>query len=948
MRIGPVLIRRTAIGLIARAGSAARFYGRTLALVVLVLCAIPTSSRASGADLHYRVWTIEEGLPQGSVRAIAQTSDGYLWIATLDGLVRFDGVQMIVFTRSEIPEMTSNRCLALLVDRRGTLWIGTEDGGILHRVGTTFRAYGRASGLQSDTILALAEDDEGNIWADTSAGPAMLRRDRWTPSGGTDVFPSTWTVPPGVQLPELPPDRRRLQNWPAWAPGAGGRIWVLDGGYLHRHENGTWRTFSNPVPSVVLPAANSLFEDVEGTIWIGSEQGLVQATPTPVRALVLPAPPAGTDLHWSNVYTLAEDASGRVWVGTQDEPHLLEEGTFTPLSTKPWWPRTWVNAIEPDTDGSILAASPSGLFRVWPGRGFEKLRGGPAAVDVHRDRHGTLWVATGAGLLRTSARGWDQIEGLPSDDVKVLLEGREGALWVGTHGGLARVDGEDVRAWTTADGLSSDRIRALYEDEAGALWIGTYDGGLNRFAAGTFVAIRKRDGLYDDGVFVILDDGAGRYYMCSNRGAFSVPKRELDAFASGTSRHLTFRSWNKTDGMPSSECNGGRQPSGFRAADGTLWFPTQRGIAIIDPRAVPRNTVPPRVVVEEVTAGRRTIPLGEPIVLAPGERRLEVHYTANTFIRPEGVRFRHRLAGFDDDWVEAGSRRFAQYTYIPPGEYVLTVLAANSDGVWSPEGVSLPIRVEPYWWQTLWFRGAVAVLALGILAAAYQRRVSSLTRRRAEQDAFARRLLESQEAERKRIAAELHDSLGQRLVIIKNLAMLATRPDSDGVRERVDEITAEASHAIAEVRDIAQNLRPHHLDRLGLTKALTALVRKAADASGIAVTADLDPIDGAFPSDAEIHMYRVVQETLNNVLKHAQASRASVTVRRSPERILLIVQDNGVGFIAPPPGGARPAGGGLGLTGITERVTLLGGRADIRSAPGQGTTVTITFDPRYD
>jgi signal transduction histidine kinase len=484
--------------------------------------------------------------------------------------------------------------------------------------------------------------------------------------------------------------------------------------------------------------------------------------------------------------------------------------------------------------------------------------------------------------------------------------------------------------------LSSDRIRSLHEDEAGVLWIGTYDAGLNRFANGTFVPIRKRYGLYDDGVFAILDGGDGHYYMSSNRGIHSVAKRELDAFVSGASTHLTHRVWRKADGMPSSECNGGRQPSGFRADDGTLWFPTQGGIVILDPRAVPQNRLPPAVIVEEVAAGPRTLSPGAPIVLGPGERRLEVRYTATTFVRPEGARFRHRLAGYDDDWVEAGSRRFAQYANVPPGQYILTILAANSDGVWNTEGVSLPIRIEPYWWQTLWFRAAAGLLLVGLLATAYQRRVSSLHRRRTEQDAFARRLLEYQEAERKRIASELHDGIGQTLAVIHNRALLGLREQGGPATMRqMEEITAAAGQAIDEVRKVAYGLRPYQLDRLGLTRALHALVEGTAASSGILLEAAIADVNGLFATADEINVYRIVQEGVSNMIRHARSSKGYVAVVVRGQEIEIRLEDDGIGF--------DPAaeGGGLGLSGIAERARILGGQATVRSAPGQGTSLIV-------
>ena len=887
---------------------------------------------ASGTNLHYRVWTTEEGLPQGSVRAIAQTPDGYIWIATLDGLVRFDGVQMTVFTASDFPEMRSNRCVLLFVDRQGTLWVGTEDGGILRISGSRRRSFGRLDGLTSEGIDRIVQDAEGRIWTLTGEGPMILEGDRWTIPDARLRIPDLPRAPDPWPPPFVPPERRT--KWAGLWSGADGALWVLDGDRLHRRGGSVWQTFATPVPDVILPAV-FMFEDREGTLWIGGQRGLVQANPTPVRSIVPPS--AVPDER--NVYTLAEDSSGRVWIGTQLAPMLWDRGTMIALAEQPWWPRNWVTTMEPDTDGTLLASGPSHLFRVWPGRRFERLPGEYHAMDFLRDRRGTLWIATDTGLLHASEDTWVRIEGLPSNQVRVLLEARDGALWAGTYGGLARVAGGKVQSWTTADGLSSDRIRSLYEDETGTLWIGTYDGGLNRFADGTFVHIRKRNGLYDDGVFAILDDGEGRFWMSSNRGVHSVARSELDAFASGALRAVSSRAWRSADGMPASECNGGRQPSAIRTADGNLWFPTQRGIAIFDPRAIRENELPPPVLVEEVKTDRRTIPLGDPIALRPGERRLEVRFTANTFVRPEGARFRHRLAGFDDDWIE-GSRRFAQYGDIPPGHYVLNILAANSDGVWSPEGVSLPISIEPYWWQTLWFRSSATLLALAALVAAFQWRVSALKRRRIEQDVFARRLLESQEAERKRIASELHDGIGQTLVVIRNRAMLGLQ---DGPVSQLEEISVAAGDVIDEVRRVAYGLRPNQLDRLGLTGALQALVDQTAKSSGLHIRAEITDIDGLVAKADEINVYRIVQEALSNVVRHARASSGRVAVGVRGSEIEIRIEDDGEGFLSRAAADSR----GLGLTGIAERARILGGRATVRSTLGQGTSVNV-YVPRRD
>jgi signal transduction histidine kinase len=254
--------------------------------------------------------------------------------------------------------------------------------------------------------------------------------------------------------------------------------------------------------------------------------------------------------------------------------------------------------------------------------------------------------------------------------------------------------------------------------------------------------------------------------------------------------------------------------------------------------------------------------------------------------------------------------------------------------------------VLPPFYQTWWFVTLASLALAGLMALIWRQRVSQLQRAHAAQQAFSRQLIASQESERKRIAAELHDSLGQRLVIIKNLALiLLNGPAADGAREQIDEISTEASQAIGEVKEISYNLRPHQLDRLGLTKAVQALVKSAASASPVAFTSEIDDIDGVFPQEDEINFYRVAQESVNNVIKHSTATEARVTVRRNGGRIALTVRDNGKGFV-PEMIQPDPLAGGFGLVGISERATLLGGHATIQSAPGKGTTIDISIDLR--
>jgi signal transduction histidine kinase len=310
------------------------------------------------------------------------------------------------------------------------------------------------------------------------------------------------------------------------------------------------------------------------------------------------------------------------------------------------------------------------------------------------------------------------------------------------------------------------------------------------------------------------------------------------------------------------------------------------------------------------------------------------------------VRFRYQLAGQDHDWIEAGERRTAYYSFLPPGAYTFRVVAANSDGVWNEEGASLRITVVPPFYRTWWFLALAALSLITAVWFAYCARIAQLRRRHAEQEAFARQLIASQERERKRIAAELHDSLGQNLLLIKNRALLGTFKASaeEEAKAQFTELSDSVGQAIEEVREIAYNLRPYHLDRLGLTPTIEAMIEKVAAASGVEFRTEIPPLAGLLTPEAEISLYRVLQECVNNIARHAQATTASVTIERETHHLTITVIDNGRGFT---PGETRqraPRQGGFGLIGISERVRLLNGSHTIESAPGGGTAVRIKLN----
>jgi signal transduction histidine kinase len=481
------------------------------------------------------------------------------------------------------------------------------------------------------------------------------------------------------------------------------------------------------------------------------------------------------------------------------------------------------------------------------------------------------------------------------------------------------------------------------------MWIGTYDGGLYRLAGERLTRYTRENGLHDNGVFQILEDSAGHLWMGSNRGISRVSRRELNDIAEGRRRVATAIVFGAQDGLLSVEVNGGQQPAGLRTADGRLWFPTMGGVAVIDPAVLRINTRAPAPVLEEVRVAGQLAGVSGPVTVPRDAPSFEFRYTAPSFINPSQVRFRYQLVGLDEDWIDAGDRRVATYHRIPPGRYRFRLMAANHHGVWNGSGLSLDVVVLPPFWQTWWFVAASIALMFSMAWVGHELRLRRLRREHARQVAFSQELIDSQETERRRIANEMHDSLGQHLAIIRQRARTGVeQADDGGAAKAFGEIADVAGQIDAEVKAIAYALRPYQLDRIGLSKTLAAMVQRVADACGIDAVVEIASIDDALRKDEHIHVFRIVQESLNNVIKHAQATRLSVVVSRDARSITIRVADDGAGFgpDAASDGGSTLAG--LGLGGVRERVRILGGRVDIQSPRGGGTTVMVSVPIKGD
>ncbi len=960
------------------------------------------SATPAWAQYRFDSWTTENGLPQNSVNSILQTRDGYLWFTTFNGLVRYNGAQFTVFDAANTPAIPNQRLGTLAEDNEGNLWIKGESGALTRYRDGGFMLFTVKQGLPQDDVNAIIRTAEGEVLAMTRKGAARYRSGRFEPfallaeSFAIDTFyqrrADTIWLRRGTQL-------RRFRNgqWAAFTIPEGvyeqlyedrqGRLWIgtsrpgelllLAGDGLSiytvkdglppapvtsfyedrtgalwfgsragsaRFKDGGFTLFTT-AQGLSSNNISCFYEDREGTLWIGTRtNGLMRATPR-----VITSYSEKDGLIGRTFYPVLEDRAGNIWIGNQGV-NRFHDGKFEffPLAFPRSREASPVGSLYEDRAGRLLLGASNGVVAFQNG-GFSFDRAAAftkVPLTILQDRTGAFWYGFRAALLREKdgVQQWFGTGDGLQEYVQPVFEDRRGRVWIGSYGGLAEyVDGR-LRIYTQRDGLSSDRVRAIYEDGDGVLWIGTYDGGLNRFKDGKFTRYTVAEGMFSNNVFSILEDGRGYFWMGANQGIHRVSRRQLNEFAEGRRGRIDAVSYGKADGMLNTECNGGKHPAALKASDGRLWFPTLNGVAVVNPEAVQFNAVPPPVVIEAVTIDRDTLDSRRTVELYPHHAQLEINYAALSFIKPEHVRFKYRLEGLDQDWNEVGNRRVAYYTRLKAGRYTFRVTAANSDGVWNDTGATISILVHPPIWGTPWFAGVALSLGLTLSVWLYRRRIRKLERARAAQEVFARQLLASQEGERKRIAAELHDGLGQNLLVIKNWAVLARRalePESKA-RAPLDEVTTAATRSIEEVREIAHNLRPYHLDEIGLTDAIAAMTERIAEASGIEFKLALEDLRGRLSPEAEINLYRIVQEAVNNVVKHAQADTVELSLRRHGQTLTVVIKDNGRGF--DPAEAARRRERGFGLAGLAERVRLLGGKESIQSSPGQGTVITITLD----
>jgi ligand-binding sensor domain-containing protein/signal transduction histidine kinase/CheY-like chemotaxis protein len=739
-----------------------------------------------------QAWLNEDGLPQNTVTAIQQTPEGYLWLATWEGLARFDGAHFKVFNRHNTPELSDHGIRALVEDGTGGLWLGTKKGvvryekgqfqrmpgeGELRQVsvpalalrgstlwvasalgleevplapGGTRRRYTAKEGLPSTLVEAVTVDGKGTVWVGTREGLARL-------SGGKVE---------GVRLPEGTDARVRTL-----LVGRDGTVWVgTYGGLLSLREGRfTWYGPEHGLPHYEVTA---LREDRDGSLWVGHETGLARLTAAGFSHF---GPKEG--LSGTRVSSLFEDRDGNLWVGTADGGvNRLRSGAFLPLGTPEGLSHDFVRTLLETRDGTLwVGTMGGGLNRLKDGR---VSRVGPAEGltddnirSLAEGPDGTLWVGTHRGAFRYDGQRFHPLlreGGLPLDVVWAILPDSRGGVWFGTSSGLVYLSQgrftlyrpeqgpvleavicllEDAQGtiWigthsglvqyndgtftrVAMEGLESESILALHADGRGVMWLGTY-AGLLRLKEGRVSRITLAQGLADDTVFNVVPDAHGYFWMGSNKGVSRVSMRELDEVADGRRERVRAQLFDERDGLRASETNGSAQPSAWRTRDGRVWFSTLRGAVAVEPGDSRLERRPPEVYIEEVRVQGQPVALSPKLVLEPGQQDLEVRFTAFAPEGPGRVAFRYRLEKYDKGWVNPETRRWATYSRLPPGDYRFHVMVADREGVWREPGVVLEVTLRPWFHQTVWFYLLCAVAVGGVAVGGYGWRVGRLKQR---------------------------------------------------------------------------------------------------------------------------------------------------------------------------------------------------------------------------
>jgi ligand-binding sensor domain-containing protein/signal transduction histidine kinase len=961
---------------------------------------------AQSTEFNTQLWQTEDGLPHSIVQAIAQSQDGYLWVGTREGLARFDGVrfealELIPGTSSEsifcllesrdgslwvgteqfgafrlhegriercfAPDGTANYAVSEIHEGGdGTIWIGSSLG-ILHWVNGKMEERGKFKSLRQSMCV----DPRGAVWL-FGDGPLHRVDD---PANTHEVHP-TGTLPKAIRRIYCDRDGvfwlasndrlYRIQDGVATsfqkAEGPSGLVGVIFQDHEGGHWIGTYAGLSRFVNDAFVDQDRphepsyrvfAIFEDREQNLWIGSEEGLARMNPKRFKTLT-----KKDGLSLNTVVSVCASREGGVWIGAWGGGiNRWQDGKLTYLNKGSGLSSDFVMAILESRDGSLWVGADyaSPLNRIKDGQitQYGRPQGFAASVTsaLYEDDHGTVWIGSRESLQSWNGsqfRLYTANDGFSQNKVNALCGGASGVVWIGTEEGLVRwIEGNFENLAASHPRLQVP-ILSLYEDTENVLWIGTRGRGLLHWKNGVLNEFTSRQGLFSDSIYSIVEDHQANLWLNSARGIFRIERKAINMTIEGRRTGVTSVSYGKADGILSSgQYREVTQPAACRSDDGRLWFRTTQGVVVVNPAEITSNQVPPPVVIQEIIADKQSVALSgssasQEVKVRPGRGELQIEYASLSFRAPEKNQYRYKLEGVDSNWVEAGTRRIAHYNNLHPGHYRLQVMASNNDAVWNEAGVSVPLFLQPHFWQTWWFLSLIGVSTAGMLVTTSryitQRRMRRKLERLEQQNAL--------ENERARIARDMHDELGARLTSISFRGAMALRNLSDPVEaeRQIVKMSETARELVSSLDQIVWAVDPENDTLDSLANYLCRYTSQFLENTPLQCAFVIPPKlpDCRLSTEVRHNVFLAVKEILNNVVKHSGAKRVTLGITVRVGEFEVSVSDDGCGINAEENGEpGRMKRTGRGLANLRERLASIRGRFELCSEGGSGVHVRL-------
>lgn len=882
-------------------------------------------------------------LSEDKITDIKEDGEGNLWIGTWGGgLNLFDTKQKKFFHKllsdDEQNNISIRKINSLLVDSHGILYVCTNNGLYeLVKEKNKFINYENdhlnSFSISNNLISLIFEDSSGNYWVGTR-------------EGGLNIF-----------------DKKPNKF------------------FNYKYEKDNLFSLSN---NTIM----SVYEDRSGIIWIGTFGGGINKINLQSKKIYHYTANSGNpnSLASNDVCCFCEDSENNLWIGTRDNglsKYDKKLKTFINYIHN----ADEVNCICYNNVKSVIEDKDKNLWIGTLGEGLNKFNtktnkfqyyknipgdkdslGHNTVFALTPDKSGNIWIGTtGGGLNKFDCDKEIFIKfifdannkySISSNRVSIIFIDSDDDIWIGTeNSGLNKFDRDKEKFYhykhnpKSPSSISGNDVSVIYEDSSGILWIGTNGDGLNKFnkKTGVFRRYTEKDGLPNNIINGILQDKNKNLWISTNNGLSKFnPLAE------------TFRNYDVRDGFQSNEFN---SQAYLKLKSGELVFGGINGFNIFDPDEIKNNSFIPPVVIsdfqifnkhvqisEKDSVLKRSITVEDEIVLSYRDSVFSFEFVSLDYNIPGKNQYAYKMEGFDKEWVYSENRRFVTYTNLDAGDYLFRVKGSNNDGIWNEEGAKIKIKITPPFWKTWWFRALGVFSVTGAAAGVYQNKLNQVRKEKKAQEEFTKRLIDVQESDRKRISYELHDSIGQDLLISKNkLLMSVKKPDDkEYLLKNINEVSEIISDTLKDVREISYSLHPYQIERLGLSKAIKSIIDRVSKSTEIKFTSNIDDIDKLLPSEFEISIYRIIQECISNIVKHSKASEVILNISKSLNEISILISDNGIGF-NPERVKANPDKHGFGLAGISERIKIFKGKLNIESSSSDGTTtqINIPFDLRF-